>query len=209
MPDGSMLLAAYGSERPDSSHEAVGIFASRDRGETWQYQASIHAPHEMSEAGLARLRDGRLVMISRSEGDLSWSNDGGKSWTEPRNLPARIFDPWLLTLHDGTLLCVHGSYNRPHRGLRALLSKDGGASWAGAGSDYGFAVDPTVYGYSRGVELPDGSLYLVFQGTGGHKSEDARSMAIYGMRLRVDRDGRGVKTLPAPGSEKTTALLAH
>src|SRR5579862_872400 len=197
MPDGSILLAAYGAEKPDSPYEAIGIFASRDRGATWQYLASIRAAHEMTEPGLARVRDGTLVVITRNEGALSWSKDGGKTWTAPSSLPARIFDPWLLTLRDGTLLCVHGSYNKPHRGLRALVSKDGGKSWNGEGPDYGFAVDPSVYGYSRGVELPDGSIYLVFQATGGHKAEDAKSMTIYGMRLRVNPDGRGVSVLPA------------
>ena len=196
MPDGSMLLAAYGKEKETDGFEAIGIFASRDRGENWQYLASVRAPHEMTEPGLARLRDGRLVLITRSEAALSWSKDGGKTWTEPRNLPARIFDPWLLTLRDGTLLCIHGSYVKPHGGLRALISKDGGLTWMGEGPNYGFAVDPSVYGYSRGVELPDGSVYLVYQGTGGHRSEDARSMAIYGMRIRVNPDGRGLSTLP-------------
>ena len=88
------------------------------------------------------------------------------------------------------------NYTRSHGGLRALISQDGGHSWTGAGSDYGFPVDPLVYGYSRGIELPDGSLYLVFQGTGGHKTGDARSMAIYEMRLRVSPDGRSVQPLP-------------
>ncbi len=197
MPDGSLLLAAYGAEKQDSPFEAIGIFASRDRGATWQYLSSIRAPHEMTEPGLARLKDGTLVVIARPEGALSWSKDGGKTWTAPKSLPARIFDPWLLTLRDGTLLCVHGSYNKAHRGLRALVSKDGGVSWTGEGPDYGFAVDPTVYGYSRGVALRDGSIYLVFQATGGHKADDAKAMTIYGMRLRVNRNGRGVSALPA------------
>jgi sialidase-1 len=197
MPDGSLLLAGYGAEKQDDRFEAIGIFASRDRGATWQYLSSIRAPHEMTEPGIASLGDGTLVVITRPEGALSWSKDGGKTWSTPKSLPARIFDPWLLTLRDGALLCVHGSYNQPHRGLRALVSKDGGASWNGEGPDYGFGVDPTVYGYSRGVELPDGSIYLVYQATGGHKAEDAKSMSIYGMRLRVNPDGRGVSVLPA------------
>ena len=82
----------------------------------------------MTEPGIARLRDGTLVMIARSEGALSWSRDNGQTWTAPRNLPARIFDPWLLTLRDGSLVCVHGSYTKSHGGLRALLSKDCGNS---------------------------------------------------------------------------------
>ena len=66
----------------------------------------------------------------------------------------------------------------------------------------GFAVDPTAYGYSRGIEMPDGSVYVVYQGTGGHKLEDARDMTIYGMRLRVAKDGRGVSPLPREQSNK-------
>ena len=92
---------------------------------------------------------------------------------------------------------MHGSYNKPHRGLRALISKNGGSTWTGEGPDYGFAIDPTVYGYSRGVQLADGSVYLVYQATGGHKADDAKAMTIYGMRLRVNRNGRGVSALPA------------
>jgi hypothetical protein len=185
MPDGSLLLAAYGREKESDPADSIGIFASRDRGASWRHLSSLHAPHELSEPGLTRLHDGTLVVVTRPEGTISWSKDGGRTWTAPRPLAARMFDPWLLTLRDGTLLCFHGSYHKEQHGLRALVSKDGGVTWAGAGADYGFPVAPTVYGYSRGVELPDGSLYLVFQGTGGHKPADARSMCIYDQRLRL------------------------
>jgi hypothetical protein len=196
MPDGSMRLATYGSEKEGGRIEAIGIYSSNNRGESWSHLSTIRAPQEMTEPGLARLKDGTLALITRSEGALSWSKDGGKTWTEPRNLPTRIFDPWLLTLRDGKLLCVHGSYIRPQRGLRALISSDGGKSWNGAGSNYGFAVDPSVYGYSRGVQLADGSIYIVYQGTGGHTTADAAAMSIYGMRIRIKPDGRGIETLP-------------
>lgn len=196
MPGGSLLLAAYGTEKEGDKHEAIGIFTSSDRGQTWRHLSTIRAPQEMTEPGLARLRDGTLVLITRSEGAVSWSKDGGRTWTEPRNLPTRIFDPWLLALRDGRLLCVHGSYVKPHRGLRALISSDGGKSWKGAGPNYGFAVDPSVYGYSRGIQLPDGSIYVVYQGTGGHTTQDAAAMSIYGMRFRIPKDGGGVEPLP-------------
>ncbi|MFN7921509.1 MAG: sialidase family protein [Bryobacteraceae bacterium] len=196
MPDGSILLATYGQDKVDDKHEGIGIFSSKDRGETWRHLATIRAPHEMTEPGLARLKDGTLVVMARSEGTVCWSKDNGVTWTSPRNLPARIFDPWLLTLRDGTLLTLHGSYTKPQRGLRAMTSKDGGHTWNAAGSNYGFTVDPTAYGYSRGVELPDGSVYIVYQGTGGHKSGDAQAMSIYAMRIRVKKDG-SIETLPA------------
>ena len=193
MADGSLLLACYGKQKEADAFESVGIFRSSDRGANWSHLGSIRAPHEMSEAGLARAKDGSLVVIARPEAALSRSTDGGRTWSTPVNLAARMFDPWLITLRDGTLVCVHGSYTKGHGGLRALTSRDGGKSWMGAGADFGFTIDPTVYGYSRGIELPDGSLYLVYQGTGGHRTADARSMALYGMRLRVRADGRGVE----------------
>jgi hypothetical protein len=139
-------------------------------------------------------------MIARPEGAVSWSSDGGHIWTEPVRLPFRIFDPWLLTLKDGTLLCVHGSYHKDKHGLRAILSPDGGKTWVAAGPDYGFSVDPSVYGYSRGIQLPDGSIYIVYLHTGGHKWDDARNEALFALRFRVLAGCRGIELLPAPGS---------
>lgn len=198
MPDGSMLLATYGTEKEGDKYEAIGIFSSKDKGQTWSHLSTVRAQQEMTEPGLTRLKDGTLVLITRSEGAVSYSKDNGRTWTEPRNISSRIFDPWLVTLKDGKVLCLHGSYNRPKTGLRAIISTDGGQSWNGAGANYGFTVDPTAYGYSRGVQLPDGSVYIVYQGTGGHRSKDAGTMSLYGMRLRVKKDGRGIEFLPVP-----------
>jgi photosystem II stability/assembly factor-like uncharacterized protein len=199
LPDKSVLLAVYGGDEKAKDYR-VGVFRSTDRGETWKCMGTVKASYELSESSIARLRDGRLILIARSEGALSWSSDGGQSWTEPVRLPFRMADPWLLTLRDGTLLCVHRSYHQERRGLRAILSRDGGKTWFAAGPDYGFSVDPSVYGYSRGIQLPDGSIYVVYQGTGGHTGSDARNMSIYGLRFRVLKGCRGIELLPAPGS---------
>ena len=150
------------SKRSGSSPRAIAA-------QTWQYLSSIRAPHEMTEPGLARLRDGTLVVITRSEGALSWSKDGGKTWTSAESARAH-FRSVAVDAARRRVAVRAWIVQQTASGLRALVSKDGGASWTGAGTDYGFAVDPTVYGYSRGVELPDGSIYLVFQATGGHKS---------------------------------------
>jgi hypothetical protein len=206
LPDKSLLLAVYGTngELKDLA-SVVGVFRSNDRGDTWKCIGTIKAPYELSESSIAPLRDGRLILIARAEGALSWSSDKGQTWTEPIRLPFRMADPWLLTLKDGTLLCVHRSYHQEKRGLRAILSRDGGKTWFAAGPDYGFSVDPSVYGYSRGIQLPDGSIYVVYQGTGGHKWDDARHMSIYALRFRVRKGCRGIELLPAPGSAAAEA----
>jgi len=201
LPDKSLLLSVYGGDdKAKGIPSQVAIFRSKDRGDTWKCIGTVKASYDINESSVARLRGGRLILIARPEGAVSWSSDEGQTWTEPVRLPFRMYDPWLLTLKDGTLLCLHGSYNKEKRGLRAILSPDGGKSWFAAGPDYGFSVDPSVYGYSRGIQLPDGSIYIVYQGTGGHKWDDARHMAFYSMRFRVRKGCRGIELLPAPGS---------
>jgi len=203
MPDKSLLLAVYGGAGK-SNAEAVksqfGLFRSEDRGDTWKCIATMKAPYDLDEPSIALLRDGRLIMISRPEGAVSWSGDGGHTWTEPVRLPFRMYDPWLLTLRDGTLLCVHGSYQKEKHGLRAILSPDGGKTWFAAGPDYGFSIDPSVYGYSRGIQLPDGSIYIVYLHTGGHRWDDAQHESLFALRFRVLEGCRGIELLPAPGS---------
>ena len=207
LPDRSLILSVYGGDfQRRSLPEKNAILRSDDRGESWKCIATLTAPYDLSESSVARLRDGRLILVARPEGAVSWSSDEGRTWTEPARLPIRMADPWLLTLKDGTLLCVYLSYNKEHRGLRAITSGDGGKTWNAAGPDYGFSIDPSVYGYSRGIQLPDGSIYIVYQGKGGHKWDDARHMSIYALRFRVRNRGRGIELLPAPGSSGLSAM---
>jgi BNR repeat protein len=196
LKDGSVLLAVYGTPR-EGGPEQQAIFRTADGGETWQLLAVVKADHELSESGLAQLQDGRLVMICRPEGDLTWSNDGGRTWTPPVTFGMRMFEPSLLLLPDGTLLCLHGSYGAG--GQRAIFSTDGGQTWIAPAQHHGFAVDPSVYGYGRGTLLPDGSVFMAYIHTGGHAAKDAKTQAIWGMRLRVRSDHLGIDLLPAPG----------
>jgi hypothetical protein len=48
------------------------------------------------------------------------------------------------------------------------------------------------------MELADGSLFVVDQGTGGHSTQDAKSMSLRCLRVRIRPDHRGVDLLPAP-----------
>jgi hypothetical protein len=136
-------------------------------------------------------------MITRPEGDITWSSDGGRTWTKPVTFGVRMFEPGLVVLRDGTLLCLHGSYGAG--GFRAIFSPDGGRTWVAPARNHGFAVDPSVYGYGRGIELPDGSVLAVYIHTGGHTARDARTEALWAIRLRVRPDRSGLDLLPAPG----------
>ena len=146
---------------------------------------------------MAELPDGELVMMARPEGDIFWSRDHGRTWTPPVTFGMRMFAPSLYVLKDGTLLCLHGSYAPGHGGLRAIFSRDGGRSWIAPAKDHGFLVD-NAYGYGKAMELPDGSLFVTYLATGGHRTGDAQSNSIRCIRLQVRADHSGIELLPAP-----------
>ena len=157
----------------------------------------VQADHDLDEAHTTELPDGRLVMIARPEGDICWSNDGGHTWSRPVTFGMRMYAPTLYVLRDGTLVCLHGSYAPGAGGLRVIFSTDGGETWIAPSPKYGFLVDHS-YGYGQGMELPDGSMYVLHISTGGHRTKDAQTNSIWSIRLRVRQDHSGVDLLPAP-----------
>ena len=109
----------------------------------------------------------------------------------------RLFEPRLVSLRNGTLFCLHGSYGAG--GLRAMLSPDGGRTWLSPNAKWGFPVDPSVYAYCQAVDPSDGSVWGVYFHAGGHSTKDARTEALWSIRLRVLPGGDGIELLPAPG----------
>ncbi len=95
------------------------------------------------------------------------------------------------------LVCLHGCYAPGYGGLRLIFSADGGHTWIAPAKDHGFLVDH-CYGYGKAMELADGSLFVVNQGTGGHSAQDAKSMSLRCLRVRIRPDHSGVDLLPAP-----------
>ena len=192
LKDGSILLTVSGRPRGVGPAQAA-VFTSQDRGATWKHLSTIKADHTLGEANATQLPDGRLVLMARPEGDISWSSDEGRTWTAPVTFGMRLFAPSLYTLRDGTLVCLHGSYTRG--GLRLIFSTDGGSTWIAPGKDHGFLVD-NCYGYGKAVELPDGTLLVADQGTGGHTTADAKSMSLRLLRVRIRADNSGIDLLP-------------
>ena len=196
LKDGSVLVAING-RAPGGPPDQAAVLRSTDRGESWQLLATIKAAHDLQEVTVAELPDGQLVMMARPEGDISWSRDHGRTWTPPVTFGFRMFAPSLYVLRDGTLVCLHGSYAPGHGGLRVSFSTDGGHTWIAPAKDHGFLVDSS-YGYGKAMELPDGSLFVTYLNSGGHRTEDAQSNSIRCLRLRIRPDHSGVDLLPAP-----------
>jgi sialidase-1 len=193
--DGSILLTTYGylPAGENNKHTAVGVYSSKNRGRTWKLLSIVKADHDLEEAHTVELPDGRLVMMSRPEGDIRWSGDGGHTWTAPAAFGMKMYAPTLYVLRDGTLVCLHGSW---HGGLRVIFSTDGGQTWIAPAKDHGFLVDGDAYGYGAGALLPDGSIYLIYQKTASVRPADVKTNSLLALRLRVRADHSGIDLLP-------------
>lgn len=211
LADGTVAWAIEGKYDSEHEHSRIGIFLSHDRAESFALAAVLTADHDQFEPTIAELPDGRLVVVSRREGDIFWSHDGGRTWTDPITTGVELYDPHLLALPNGVLACFHGAYKGPpgpyaSGGIRVILSPDGGETWHGPGERYGYRVDPSVYGYCHPMLLPDGTVYLVYLHTGGHVGADPRTEALWGLRMRMHDAADGIEILPAPGSPADLGL---
>ena len=204
LSDGTIAWAIEGKYDDKHEHNSIGIFLSDDRAKTFGLAAVLNADHDLYEPTITGMPDGGLVAITRREGDIFWSGDGGRAWTEPADTGVELFDPHLLTMPNGTLACFHGSYKTG--GLRVILSPDAGQTWHGPGDHYGYCVDTSVYGYCHPMLLADGTVYVVYLHTGGHVGADPRTEALWGLKLKVNEDADGIEILPAPGSPAEMGL---
>ena len=205
--DGSVLWAISGSFGHSDGLTRVRLFRSTDNGAAFDVLSTVEADHDLHEPTIASLPDGRLVLVARREGDMAWSDDGGATWAQSGSTGWGLYDPHLVALNSGgqasgILALFAGSYHAG--GIRVLLNPDGGHTWNGPGrrdgKPYGYSVDPEVYGYCHPVLLDDGTIYLVYLHTGGHKPEDARSESLFALRVGVRDGAEGIEILPAPGS---------
>lgn len=148
LPDDT-LLWAYGVVNPASAEKnemifGALLFASTDRGRTWQQRSIItydteHATHGYSgtEHSLQRMPNGDLLCVMRTEmGDrpgctrflaLVRSTDNGYTWSEVENLAPFSVTPLLVALENGTAAVAYG---RP--GVYVKATADSGQTWTPA-----------------------------------------------------------------------------
>lgn len=154
---------------------------SRDGGFTWSVVGTVPLPEGESrkdyhEPHVIELQDGRLmgairyhIKRERKAGDthgegldtcLVFSEDGGRSWTEPKRMHVGGSPPHLLRHSSGAIVMTYG-WRSPGYGQRAVVSWDEGQSWSEELiiRDDGERDD---LGYPCSVELNDGSIYTVY-----------------------------------------------
>lgn len=152
---------------------AIELHESFDFGRSWHYISTVPSlgenhPGLVFEPHMAELPCGTLVgairveIIDKSKKELTiymtYSEDGGKTWSIPTPTGICGTPPHLLLLRDGNLLLSYGRREIP-RGSRARISTDGGKTF---GEEYILSEsDSYDIGYPSTVELDDGTLFTV------------------------------------------------
>jgi hypothetical protein len=97
------------------------------------------------------------------------SADGGVTWTRAEPLGFHGSPPHLMLHSSGALVCVYGYRLAPY-GQRAMISHDGGKTWA---YDYILRDDgpDSDLGYPASVELGDGSILTIYYQKAGSTAD--------------------------------------
>jgi formylglycine-generating enzyme len=164
----------YAPQGFKANEAGSGVFISRDRGATWENRLTGKAAPEVAEGntgglvagfhlGVARLGDGRLLAMTRTQGgwDIggrmtrSDSDDEGDTWT----YRASPFPPIasgqrlvLMRLREGPLLLM--SFHA--EGMFAALSFDEGETWPTRRQ-----IDGNRRGYLAATQTPDHLIHLI------------------------------------------------
>ncbi len=191
LPNGRIILPTYGKDAWTDSPEQLGVYASDDLGESWSFLSRLKsADGALDEPAITRAADGTLVMIARPDGKIAFSDDDGKTWSEPAEFGVKMVAPCLMTLKDGTLVCLFGW--GATGGIQMMWSDNNGRTWTTPAADRGFPIDSSVYVYAIGCEMPDGSIYIVYYDPRGNQTKSA----IWSIRVRIRNDRQGIDILP-------------
>ena len=189
LPNGHLLLPTYGMPKY-GGYEELGVYRSEDSGTTWKFVSQLKAKLKaLDEPALPLAHDGSLVMIARPDGEVAFSKDMGNSWSPPELTGIAMVAPCLLTLKDGTIVCLFGW--GPTGGIQMMWSDDHGRTWITPAKDRGFPIDNSAYDYAIGCEMPDNSIYLVYYDPCG----DQTRTAIWSLRVKIRPDRKGIDIL--------------
>lgn len=164
---GGRLIApcdfTVGDPDPHYSHYGSHVVYSDDHGASWQIGGIVQG--QVNECALADLGDGWLYLNMRAyQGRhrrvVSWSSDGGTTWTPPRaddTLIEPVCQGSVCELGGGRVLFANPASTR-RENMTVRLSEDGGRTWARS-----LALHPGPAAYSDLVVCPDGAIGCLYE----------------------------------------------
>ena len=193
-PDGTQVVPAWVDNRNsgtlrDYNDAIVALYGTDDQGLTWNYISEVVRDNNVwgrpGYANLILLSNGRLqCYFNRFDGvrndiELTYSDDGGYSWSRPQPIVSwgnspwasrhRAGDhwngwlyrsPWPVLLKDGRVVVLFARRKSPS-GIGLFVSEDNGVNWSdevivrddGSGSDLGYPV---------ATELDNGQIFTAY-----------------------------------------------
>jgi hypothetical protein len=136
----------------------------------------------VDEPAIAKMKVGRLIMVTRPDGGVLYTNDNGATGNEsPTTLVPRpkFKAPQIFVLRDGTLAAVATWGN-----LRVWLSRNDGRNWSND-----MPLDTSCYGFPGGLVLDDESILVSYCQSGKAPNR------VYVIRFRVNELRTGIDLL--------------
>lgn len=186
LSDGGILWATY-YQVAGAKFLNGAIRRSEDSGRTWSVISRIiRSENNIDEPAIAKLTDGRLILVTRPDGAVFYSSDSGVTWKDSGQRVVRAGSPkfkapQLVVLGDGTVVAIATCGN-----LRVWISTDNGSTW----SD-NIPLDTSSYGYPGSWILDDDeSILLPYCASGRAPNR------VYLVRFRVNASRTGIELLP-------------
>jgi hypothetical protein len=177
LPDGTLLMNIYGWS--DRREYGSYLFRSKDDGLSWGDPSLIAEGY--NETALLTFPDGKVLALLRNGlgTHRSISEDGGYTWSEPKEVLGRGFHPAdAIALKSGAILMTTGHRLEPF-GVFASLSRDGGSSWdVGRGILLDWGSENTDCGYPSSAQLDDGTIVTIYYGVRHRDYPDLNRYAI-------------------------------
>jgi hypothetical protein len=200
LKDGHIVLPIY--YEPQPRHYVTSVIHSYDFGRTWKDaspvdpQQSMEFSYGFCEASIARVSDGRLIILMRPGMHQAYSSDEGRTWTKATQLPHRGDAPTVMLTSEDVLLVAHR-----HPGTAVTISMDDGATWSRPNQ-----IDTVGGAYPGLAELDDGSILCIYYEEG--KGSDIRQ-AIFTVEpsARLEDFEERWPVPPPPGEKLDLAAL--
>ncbi len=182
LKDGSLLyLGKQRNGDTEDDQRAVVAYRSADEGQTWEELGCVplmegsdwsyfYEPHAIE------LSSGRIlgaIRFDRGKGKsiderykqltivLTWSDDGGRTWSEPCCMDICGSPPHFMRHSSGAILMSYGRRETGKQSERVAISWDEGETWSQDIAIFSDVPDWDM-GYTSTVELSDGSLLSAY-----------------------------------------------